>query len=165
MSPCRLRHGVIAYAFFNFIGFAQQMRSHVSTQPHAVSTDTTMPHTLHVYLLPFGTTGFLATLAAGLAVVFAAGFAAAFALGAGFLAAGLAAAFAAGFAAGLLFVAIVLPPLIFFAALILYFMHIKDLVKKRFHNQHKKMLSPRRLRRKPMVQTAEILAEQGFCVV
>jgi hypothetical protein len=110
----------ISYAFFfNFIGFSQQMRSHVSTHPQAVSTDTTIPHTLHVYLLPFGTTGFLAAgFAAALAAGLAAGFAAGFALGAGFLAAGFAAALAAGlaagFAAGLLFVAIVLPPLSYF---------------------------------------------------
>jgi hypothetical protein len=63
---------------------------------------TAIPHTPHVYLLPFGTTAFFAGLAAG--------FAAAFAFGAGFLAAG----FAAGFAAGLLFVAIVLPPCLLF---------------------------------------------------
>jgi len=43
------------------------MRSHASTQPQAVSTDTTIPHTPHVYLLPFGTTGFFAALAAGFA--------------------------------------------------------------------------------------------------
>jgi hypothetical protein len=89
--------------------------------PQAVSTVTAIPHTPHVYLLPFGTTAFFA----GLAVAFAAGLAAAFAFGAGFLAAGLAAAFAfgagflaagfaAGFAAGLLFVAIVLPPCLLF---------------------------------------------------
>jgi ribose/xylose/arabinose/galactoside ABC-type transport system permease subunit len=48
---------------------------------------TAIPHKLHVYLLPFGTTAFLA---------------------------GLAVALAAGFAAGLLFVAILLPPFIFF---------------------------------------------------
>jgi hypothetical protein len=70
--------------------------------PQAVSTVTAIPHTPHVYLLPFGTTAFFAVLAAG--------FAAAFAFGAGFLAAG----FAAGFAAGLLFVAIVLPPCLLF---------------------------------------------------
>jgi hypothetical protein len=66
--------------------------------PQAVSTVTAIPHTPHVYLLPFGTTAFFAGLAAG--------FAAAFAFGAGFL--------AAGFAAGLLFVAIVLPPYLLF---------------------------------------------------
>jgi hypothetical protein len=77
---------------------------------------TAIPHTPHVYLLPFGTTAFFAGLAAGFAAAFAfgaglaAGFAAAFAFGAGFLAAG----FAAGFAAGLLFVAIVLPPCLLF---------------------------------------------------
>jgi hypothetical protein len=70
--------------------------------PQAVSTVTAIPHTPHVYLLPFGTTAFFAGLAAG--------FAAAFTFGAGFLAAG----FAAGFAAGLLFVAIVLPPCLLF---------------------------------------------------
>jgi hypothetical protein len=89
--------------------------------PQAVSTVTAIPHTPHVYLLPFGTTAFFAGLAAGfaaaftfgagflaagLAVAFAAGLAAAFAFGAGF--------FAAGFAAGLLFVAIVLPPCLLF---------------------------------------------------
>jgi len=89
------------------------MRSHASTQPQAVSTDTTIPHTPHVYLLPFGTTGFFAAFAAGLAAAFGAGFAAVFAFGAGFFAAGFFAAFAAGFAAGLLFVAIVLPPFVF----------------------------------------------------
>jgi len=84
------------------------MRSHASTQPQAVSTDTTIPHTPHVYLLPFGTTGFFAALAAGFAAAFGAGFAAGFAFAAGFFA-----ALAAGFAAGLLFVAIVLPPFVF----------------------------------------------------
>ncbi len=100
----------VFYAFFNLIGFEQQMRSHASTQPHAVSTDTTIPHTLHVYLLPFGTSGFFA---ADLVTVFAAGFAAAFAFGAGFFATGFFAAFAAGFAAGLAFVAIVYPLFVF----------------------------------------------------
>jgi hypothetical protein len=119
------------YAFFNFIGFEQQMRSQASTQPQAVSTDTTIPHTPHVYLLPFGTTGFLA---AGLAATLVAGFAAAFVFGAGFFTAG----FFAAFASGLLFVAIVLPPFIFFTTLNPYFMHIKYLVKKSFHNLHKK---------------------------
>jgi hypothetical protein len=89
--------------------------------PQAVSTVTAIPHTPHVYLLPFGTTVFFAGLAAG----FAAGLAVAFAFGAGFFAAGLAAGFAAafafgagflaaGFAAGLLFVAIVFPPCLLF---------------------------------------------------
>jgi hypothetical protein len=68
-----------------------------------MSTDTTIPHTLHVYLLPFGTTGFFA---AGLAAAFAAGFA-------GDFAAGFFAAFVAGFAAGLVFVAIVYPLFVF----------------------------------------------------
>jgi hypothetical protein len=86
---------------------------------------TAIPHKLHVYLLPFGTTAFLAGLAAALAfgAGLAAGFAAALAFGAGLAAglaavlafgAGLAVALAAGFAAGLLFVAILLPPFIFF---------------------------------------------------
>jgi hypothetical protein len=81
--------------------------------PQAVSTVTAIPHTPHVYLLPFGTTAFAAGLAAAFAFgagFLAAGLAAAFAFGAGFLAAG----FAAGFAAGLLFVAIVLPPYLLF---------------------------------------------------
>jgi hypothetical protein len=85
--------------------------------PQAVSTVTAIPHTPHVYLLPFGTTVFFAGLAAAFAfgagffaAGLAAGFAAAFAFAAGFLAAG----FAAGFAAGLLFVAIVLPPYLLF---------------------------------------------------
>jgi hypothetical protein len=88
--------------------------------PQAVSTVTAIPHTPHVYLLPFGTTAFFAGLAAG--------FAATFAFGAGFLTAGLAAGFAAtfafgagfltaGFVAGLLFVAIVLPPYLLFLLL------------------------------------------------
>ena len=96
--PCQTLK-LFFYAFFNFIGFEQQTRSHASTHPQAVSTDTTIPHTLHVYLLPFGTTGFFA---AGFFAVFAAGFAGAFA-------AGLFAVFATGFVAGLVFVAIVYP--------------------------------------------------------
>jgi hypothetical protein len=89
-----------------------------------VSTDTTIPHTPHVYLLPFGTVGFFAALAAGFFATLAAGFAAAFVFRAGVfaaLAAGFAAAFGAGFAAGLLFVAIVLPPFDFFTASISLF--------------------------------------------
>jgi hypothetical protein len=99
-------------AFLTFIGLSQQIKSQTSAQPQAVSTDTTIPQTPQVYLLPLGTTGFFAGFAAGFAaaLAFAAGFAAGLLLAAAGFAAGFAAALAfagaAGFAAGLFFVAI-----------------------------------------------------------
>jgi hypothetical protein len=116
-------------------------------------------------LLPFVTAAFFTTfLAAGFAAALAAGFAAAFAIGAGFFAAGFfAAGFAAAFAAGLLFVAIVLPPFMFFCCFnIFIFMHIKYLVKKRFHNRHKKMLSPRRFKETPELPILEAPTGYSF---
>jgi hypothetical protein len=53
--------------FFAFIGLSQQISSQLSTQPHALSTDTTSPHTLQTYLSPFVNAFFFG-------VFFAAGF-------------------------------------------------------------------------------------------
>jgi hypothetical protein len=88
--------------FFAFIGLPQQTTGCDVAHPHAVSTDTTMPHTLQPYFAPFLT----ADLAAGFAGAFAAFAAGAFA--AGFFAG---AAFAAAFAGAAFFVAILIPPL------------------------------------------------------
>jgi hypothetical protein len=98
--------------FFAFIGLPQQTTGCASAHPHAVSTDTTMPHTLQPYLAPF----LIADFVAGLAAAFTGAFAA---FAAGALAAGFftAAAFAAGFftaaafAGTAFFVAILIPPL------------------------------------------------------
>jgi hypothetical protein len=99
--------------FFAFIGLPQQTTGCAVAHPHAVSTDTTMPHTLQPYFAPFLT----ADLAAGLAAAFAGAFAAG-ALAAGFLTAAAfatgffaGAAFAAAFAGAAFFVAILIPPL------------------------------------------------------
>jgi len=43
------------YFFFDFMGVPQHTISQVSSQPHAVSTDTIIPHIPHAYLSPFFT--------------------------------------------------------------------------------------------------------------
>jgi hypothetical protein len=98
--------------FFAFIGLPQQTTGCDVAHPHAVSTDTTMPHTLQPYFAPFLTAdlaaGFAGAFAAFAAGAFAAGFFAGAAFAAGFFAG---AAFAAAFAGAAFFVAILIPPL------------------------------------------------------
>lgn len=93
-----------------FIGASQQMISHSSTQPHALSTVRIKPHVSQEYLFPFTLDVFFA---AGVAAVLIAPFAAGFFAAGAFFAAVFGAVFfgADVFAgAGAFFVAM-LPPL------------------------------------------------------
>ena len=74
------------YAYFlTFISLPQQIKSHTPAQPHAVSTDTIIPQTLHAYLVPFFMDDFAVGFFTAGFVLTADFFATGFALAAGFL--------------------------------------------------------------------------------